>query len=158
MVNINEMHLDFVPGKGTTDTMFVVRHLQEKYITTNKLLYFAFVDLKKAFYRVPKKVLWWVLRCLRFEEWAVRVIQVMFSNAQSHVRANGQYREEFGMEVGVHQGSVLGPLLSILPLVALSREFHTGVPWFLRWLPSAHHGHRGGVYVQAQGMEGWHGK
>ena len=36
---------------------------------------------------------------------------------------------EFGMGVGVHQGSVLSPLLFILVLEALSREFRTGVLW-----------------------------
>ena len=33
--------------------------------------------------------------------------------------------------VDAHQGSVLSPLLFILVLEALSREFHTGVPWEL---------------------------
>ena len=33
------------------------------------------------------------------------------------------------MKVGVHQGSVLNPLLFIIVLEALSREFHSGVPW-----------------------------
>ncbi|XP_052212342.1 uncharacterized protein LOC127831397 [Dreissena polymorpha] len=47
------------------------------------------------------------------------------------VRVNGQYSEEFGVGVGVHQGSVLSPLLFILVLEALSREFRTGVPWEL---------------------------
>ena len=35
------------------------------------------------------------------------------------------------MGVGVHQGSVLSPLLFIIVLEALSREFRTGVPWEL---------------------------
>ena len=39
MVNIDEMQFGFVPGKGTTDTIFVVRQLQEKYIATNNLLW-----------------------------------------------------------------------------------------------------------------------
>ena len=38
----------------------------------------------------------------------------MSSNVQSHVQVNGQCSEEFGMGVGVHQGSVLNPLLLIL--------------------------------------------
>ena len=65
------------------------------------------------------------------DEWAVLVIQGMCHNAQSHVWVNGQYSEEFGVGVGVHQDSVLSPLLFILVLEALSRKFRTGVPWEL---------------------------
>ena len=131
MVNIDDMQFGFVPGRGTTDAIFIVRQLQEKYLAVNKPLYFAFVDLEKAFDRVPRKVLWWALRSCGVEEWAVRIIQAMYSNARSRVRVNGQYSEEFGVGVGVHQGSVLSPLLFILVLEALSRTFRTGTPWEL---------------------------
>ena len=65
------------------------------------------------------------------EEWAVRVIQGMYTDVKSRVRVNGQYSKEFGVGVGVHQGSVLSPLLFILVLEALLRQFRTGVPWEL---------------------------
>ena len=45
----------------------------------------------------------------------------MYTNARSGVRVNGQYSEEFVVGVGVHQGSVLSPLLFILVLEALSQ-------------------------------------
>ena len=121
------MQFGFVPGRGTTDAIFIIRQLQEKYIAENMPLYFAFVDLEKAFDRVPRKALWWALRSLGVEEWAVRVIQGMYMD----VRVNGQYSKEFGVGVGVHLGSVLSPLLFILVLEALSRQFRTGVPWEL---------------------------
>ena len=38
-------------------------------------------------------------------------------------------REEFGVRIGVHQGSVLSPLLFIIVLEALSQEFCVGIPW-----------------------------
>ena len=38
------------------------------------------------------------------------------------------------MKVGVHQGSVLSPLLFIIVLEALSREFSTGLPWELLYV------------------------
>lgn len=41
------------------------------------------------------------------------------------------YLEEFEMGVGVHQGSVLGLLLFIIVLKALSRDLRVGVPWEL---------------------------
>ena len=44
-------------------------------------------------------------------------------------RVREGYSEEFEMKVGVHQGSVLSPLLFIIVLEALSREFRSGVPW-----------------------------
>ena len=131
MVNINEMQFGFVPGKGTTDAIFIARQMQEKYRAAKKPLYFAFVDLEKAFDRVPREVLWWALRSVGVEEWAVTVIKGMYANARSRVRVNGQCSEEFGVGVGVHQGSVLSPLLFILVLEALSQEFRTGVPWEL---------------------------
>ena len=53
-VKIDGMQFGFMPGRGTTDTIFTVRQMQEKYGCKGKQLYFAFVDLEKAFDRVPR--------------------------------------------------------------------------------------------------------
>ena len=129
LVSIDNFQFGFVPGRGTTDAIFDVRQLQEKYLAANKRLYMAFVDLEKAFDRVPRKVIWWALRKLGVEEWIVRLVQGMYANAWSRVRVGEGYSEEFEVKVGVHQGSVLSPLLCIIVLEALSREFRSGVPW-----------------------------
>ena len=89
----------------------------------------AFVDQEKTFDRVPRKVIWWALRKLGVEEWIVRLVQGMYANARSRVRVGEGYSEEFEVKVGVHQGSVLSPLLFIIVLEALSWEFRSGVPW-----------------------------
>ena len=47
---------------------------------------------------------------------------------QGPVLCAGQYSEEFGVGVGVHQGSVLNPLRFIVVLEALLHEFCTGKP------------------------------
>ena len=52
-VNIDEMQFGFCSGRGTTDAIFIVRQIQEKYLAKNKRLYLAIVDLEKAFDRVP---------------------------------------------------------------------------------------------------------
>ena len=49
VVSIDDSQFGFVPGRGTTDAIFVIRQLQEKYLAANKRLYMAFVDLMKAF-------------------------------------------------------------------------------------------------------------
>ena len=59
------------------------------------------------------------------------MVQSMYKDVRSRVRVGDGYSEEFGVGVGVHQGSVLSPLLFIIVLEALSREFRTGCPWEL---------------------------
>ena len=99
----------------------------------------AFVDLEKAFDRVPRKVIWWALRNLGVEEWTVRLVQGMYANARSCVRVGERYSEEFEVKVSVHQSSVLSLLLFIIVLEALSQEFHFGVPMPMTLLSSLNH-------------------
>ena len=55
----------------------------------------------------------------------------MYKDVSCRVKVGDGYSEEFGVGEGVHQGSVLSPLLFIIVLEALSREFRTGCPWEL---------------------------
>ena len=57
------------------------------------------------------------------DEWLVHLVQSMNKDVRSRVRVGDGYSEEFGVGVGVHQGSVLSPLLFIIALQALSREY-----------------------------------
>ena len=53
----------------------------------------------------------------------------MYANARSLVRVGEGYNEEFEVKVGVHQGSIFSPLLFIIVLETLSREFRSGISW-----------------------------
>ena len=107
VISIDDSQFGFVPGRGTADAIFVIRQLQEKYLAANKRLYMAYIDLEKAFDRVPRKVIWWALRKLGVDEWIVRLVQGMYSNARSRVHVGEGYSEEFEVKVGVHQSFVL---------------------------------------------------
>ena len=85
VISIDDMQFGFMPDRGTTDAIFILRQLQEKHLAKNKKLYFAFVDLEKAFDRVPRKVIWWAMRKLGIEEWIVRFMQAMYNNTRSFV-------------------------------------------------------------------------
>src|SRR6266516_1526865 len=90
IVKIDEMQFGFSPGKGTTDAIFIVRQIQEKYLGKQKKLSMAFVDLEKAIDRVPREVLWWALRCVGVDEWIVNVIKSMYDGVTTSVKMNGE--------------------------------------------------------------------
>jgi len=78
----------------------------------------TFVDLEEAFDRVPCRVVWWALRFLGVDEWIVSVVQSMCEDATTVVRVNSRGSKTFEVRVGVHQRSVLSPLLFVITLEA----------------------------------------
>src|ERR1700757_4857647 len=130
-VELDKMQFGFRAGRGTTDAIFVVRQMQERFLEKGKDLWMAFVDLEKAFDRVPREVLWWALRSAGVDEWIVDVIRAMHCDVSTSVKLQGCESTEFGVKVGVHQGSVLSPLLFIIVLDELSKKFRVGLPWEL---------------------------
>ena len=58
----------------------------------------------------------------------VSVTRVMYTDTSTMVKLNGKVSKGFDVRVGVHQGSVLSPLLFIIVLEALSRRFRGGLP------------------------------
>ena len=68
------------------------------------------------------------MRSLGVYEWIVSVIKAMYEDATTAVKLNGRESKGFKVKVGVHQGSVLNPLLFIIVLEALSQNFREGLP------------------------------
>ena len=68
-IEIDDVQFGFMKGKGTTDAIFMARQMQENFRVKGKKLYFGFVDLEKAFDRVPREVISWAMRKLGVEEW-----------------------------------------------------------------------------------------
>ena len=73
-IKIDAMQFGFMTMKGTTDASLTVRQMQEKYECKGKKLYFAIVDLEKAFDRVPREVIRWALRKAGVDEWLVKAV------------------------------------------------------------------------------------
>ena len=48
--------LFYMPGMGTIHAIFIMRQVQEKHQAKKKKMYYAFVDLEKAFDGVPREV------------------------------------------------------------------------------------------------------
>jgi len=111
--------------------IFIVRRMQDKFTAKGKKLYFGFVDLEKAFDRVPREVIRWAMHKLRVEEWLVLAVMSMYTGAKTVVRTVYGNVNSFEVKVGMHQSSALSPLLFVIVMEALSREFKVALTWEL---------------------------
>src|SRR6218665_2180707 len=94
----------FRKGRGTTDQIFVIRQLSEKYIEQNRTLYHNFIDYKQAFDSVWQEGLWRVMRYCGVPEELVTLIEDLNSKSMSAVQKEGELTEWFRIKVGVRQG------------------------------------------------------
>src|SRR5215470_17330678 len=88
---------------------------------------FCFVDLEKAFDRVPRKIIEYALRKKGVEEKLVQTVMRLFEGSKTKVRVEEELSDPFEVKVGVHQGSVLSPLLFITVMDVLSTQIRQGL-------------------------------
>ena len=74
-----------MPGRRTTDALFVVRRMEEEYRDKRKKLYTSFVDIEKAFNRVSRKVMEWVMRKKSLPEVIVRTVMSLYHGPKTEV-------------------------------------------------------------------------
>ena len=101
-IKIDDMQFVFMKGKGTTDAIFMARQMQENFRVKGKKLYFGFVDLEKAFDRVPREVMSWAMYKLGVEEWLVSAVMSMYSGAKTVARTVYGNSKSFEVKVGMH--------------------------------------------------------
>ena len=89
------------------------------------------MDLEKAFDRVPREVISWAMRKLGVEEWLVSAVMSMYIGPKTVVRTVYGNSKGFEVKVGINQGSGLSPLLFVIVMEAISREFRVALPWKL---------------------------
>ena len=108
---IAEEQAGFRAERSTTEQIFNIRILGEKYLQHQQNLYRVFIDFKKAFDRVWHEALWAAVRKYNINASIIRAIENLYDKAQSAVLFNGSTGKCFRTTVGVRQGCLLSPTL-----------------------------------------------
>ena len=124
---MGEEQFGFMPGKGTTDAIFAARQMIEKHRERQKELHMVFIDLDKAYDRVPRLK---VRRCMMEKEAPgkyVRIVKDTYVEEITKVKISVWLIST--ITVGLHQGSLLSPYLYDLVMDVLGQGFKKQPPW-----------------------------
>ena len=88
-----------------------------------------FIDLEKAYDRVPRQEIWNCLRLKDVEEKYIQLIQDMYENCKTRVRCAEGMTTDFYVKVGLHQGSALSPFLFAIVMDSLTEQIQKVAPW-----------------------------
>ena len=97
VVDIDKMQYGFMPRRGIIDAVFVLRRL-EKFKAKNKKLFFIFVDLEKAFDRVPREVICFALRRKGAPEYLVNGVMSLYKGCNTAVSVDGELSSSFSVK------------------------------------------------------------
>ena len=128
-VEICDQQFGFVAGKSTTDAIFALRRMIEKYCEKGRNLHCIFIDLEKAYDRVPREEVWYCLREKGVSEYLIDIVMEMYEGSKTTVKSAAGVTEPFNVKVGLHQGSALSPLLFAIVMDVLTEHIRREAPW-----------------------------
>jgi hypothetical protein len=89
----------------------------------------VFIDLEKAYDKVTRNVMWWVLQKHKVSTKYITLIKDMYDNVVISVRTSDRDTNDFLINIGLHQESALSPYLFALVMDEVTREIQCGIPW-----------------------------
>ena len=85
MTQISTDQFGFMPRRSTTEAIFLIRQVMERFREQKKDLHMVFIDLEKAYDKMPRNVMRWVLDKHKVPSKYVTLINDIYNNAVTSV-------------------------------------------------------------------------
>ncbi|KAK9836090.1 hypothetical protein WJX81_000576 [Elliptochloris bilobata] len=118
----------FRPRLSTQHQLFCLQHLVDRATHLRQPLFCCFLDLKGAYDRVPRALLWQALQRLGVHGRMLGALQSLYSNAEYAINVGGRRGVGVRSTRGVKQGCPLSPTLFGLLLDGLHWALLAGAP------------------------------
>jgi len=103
-----------MPGRSTIEAIYLLRGLMGLYRDRTIDLHMVFIDLKKAYNRIPREVLWRCLKNKGVSPVYMRLHKDMYEVGGTSVRTLGGVTNDFYIGMGLHHGFTSSPFLFTL--------------------------------------------
>ena len=117
-----EQQCGFRPGRGCNDAVFTVKMAMKKRREHSKETWILFLDLVKAFDRVPRELLWQLLEKFGVPPKLVRLLKALHKDVIVKFEVEG-LEHEVNCTIGVKQGDILGPVLFIIFMAGVMSDW-----------------------------------
>ncbi len=107
----DQLNGGFKKGSRTSDNLFILNAIIEKYRCMGKPLFICFVDFKRAFDCVNRALMFVKLIRIGYSSKLLRVLTDMYSKSSSFVKWKGYLSKSFKDVMGVAQGAITSPFL-----------------------------------------------
>ena len=118
----HEQQCGFRPGRGCNDAVFTVKMAMKKRREHSKETWILFLDLVKAFDRVPRELLWQLLEKFGVPPKLVRLLKALHKDVLVKFEVEG-LEHEVNCTIGVKQGDILGPVLFIIFMAGVMSDW-----------------------------------
>jgi hypothetical protein len=122
VTNVTKHHIGFMPGRSTMDAIFLIRQLMKRCMEQKKDLHMVFINLEKAYDKVPRNIMWWALQKHKLSTKYITLIKDMYNNVVTSVRTSDEDTNDFSINIGLHQESALSPYLFALVMDEATRD------------------------------------
>ena len=114
----------FRPGRSTIDAIFVMHGIIQHLLHHKHKVFCAFVDFRKAFDKVIRRILWYKLLLSGLSSKFISIVKSVYESVRLRIRTDGNLSNAFDNFLGVKQGELLSPLLFLFFINDIIQDIH----------------------------------